>query len=174
MAKFDREKQKTLLNKMYERCPLGINKNQHRLEYVELVSIFESEAIFQANVMYLEQHGLLDTGYENEREYPAMRWNPSQLYFLRITNKGIDFLLADGGLSAILGVKTIKIHNETIEKFAEIIQNSDLAPEEKQKISDLIKEKGTEAVISKLIDAIANNGGSIMNTVLKFFISSAM
>ncbi|AZG99296.1 TPA: hypothetical protein ACPUE9_001293 [Proteus mirabilis] len=144
------------------------------MKYAELVSIFESEAIFQANVMYLEQHGLLDTGYENEHQYPAMRWSPSQLYFLRITNKGIDFLLADGGLSAILGIKTIKIHNEPIEKLTEIIQNADLAPEEKQKISELIKEKGTEAVISKLIDSIANNGGSLMNTVLKCFISSAM
>lgn len=177
MQKFDREMQKILLEKMYELSPDGVNLNNIN-KYSELVHIFKANEmliddacrIFKANVMYLEQHGLLESYYINEETTPLFRWNPDKLSKIRITSKGIDFLQSDGGLGAILGVKTIKVHNETLDKFAEIIQSSDLEEEEKQTLSKLIREKGTEAVIGKLVDAIANNGGAIMNTVLRLLI----
>ena len=35
----------------------------------------------------------------------------------RITAKGIDFLEDDGGLSAILGVVTVKLHADTLREM---------------------------------------------------------
>ncbi len=180
MQKFDRQKQKILLEKMYELSPDGVNiKNIS--EYTEMVSIFKSDdilvdeacRIFKSNVMYLEQHGLLESYYENEQINAVFRWNPEKLSKVRITSKGIDFLEADGGLGAILGIKTVKIHNETLEKFVEIIQNSDLKQEEKQKILSIVKEKGIEFTVGKLVDAIANNGGQLVSSALKLLITSA-
>jgi len=181
MQKFDRKMQRILLEKMYELSPNGVDLSNIN-KYSELVHIFsvnempidDACRIFKANVMYLEQHGLLESYYTHEQENPLFRWNPEKLSKIRITSKGIDFLLTDGGLGAILGVKTIKIHNETLDKFAEIIQNSDLEPEEKQTLSNLIREKGTEAVIGLLVDKIANNGGTFMSTILRLLISPAM
>lgn len=56
------------------------------------------------DTLYLAGHGLLE-----------LNRSPSPLENgYRITSKGIDFLEDDGGLSAILGVVTVKLHADTL------------------------------------------------------------
>jgi hypothetical protein len=38
---------------------------------------------------------------------------------VKITSRGIDFLADDGGLAAILGVVTVKLHEETLKALLE-------------------------------------------------------
>lgn len=179
-TKFDRSKQRELLELLYSRHPhqLEFHVDSQLLNITgwhahELNRIYEHASILLSNILYLQQHELIESYYESQYANHANRDKISNIRKIQITAKGIDFLLSDGGLSAILGIRTIKIHNETIEKFAEIIQNSNLAPEEKRKISDLIKEKGTEAVIGKLVDIIASNDGTIISTILRLLIPHA-
>ncbi|POY47428.1 hypothetical protein, partial [Avibacterium paragallinarum] len=74
----------------------------------------------------------------------------------RLTNKGADFLLDDGGLSAILGTITIKFHEDTIKSILSTkIESSSLPKEEKSSLLNILKGlsgKALERVITKLVD----------------------
>lgn len=102
-----------------------------------------------SNLEYLKEHGLVV-----QRES----------YKYTITAKGIDFITNDGGLSAILNVQTIKLHQETIDLIAQVIQQSTRIPnDDKQKFVDQLKELPAETtkhilfeLVSKGIDNIPN------------------
>ena len=84
---------------------------------------------FVANALYLEGHGLIESGLmETSNGYRKQR-------DARITERGIDFLLDDGGLSAILGVVTIKLHQDTLRDLIEArIEASNATEAEKNKL----------------------------------------
>lgn len=94
-----------MLKRMEEVYPEGWDvfpfRQEHRLSEGDLV----------ATLVYLQEHGLVDVGIER-RVQPAMLVNPPA-----ITAKGLDFLAADGGLTAELGVVTIKIHDDTLRQL---------------------------------------------------------
>jgi hypothetical protein len=56
------------------------------------------------NLYYLKGHGLVETKVDDLNRVPPAR----------ITAAGLDFLADDGGLRAILGVVTVRLHDETI------------------------------------------------------------
>lgn len=73
----------------------------------------EDRSRYIANMIYLEEHGLVESGITK---------NVSSDYSLtqpRINCHGMDLLADDGGLTAILGVVTIKIHDETMKALIE-------------------------------------------------------
>ncbi|HEZ1470803.1 TPA: hypothetical protein WHE73_001525, partial [Neisseria meningitidis] len=81
-----------------------------------------------ANLRYLAEHGLVVC---NDKNLSAT---------VKITAKGIDFLSDDGGLSAILGVVTVKLHSDTIQALiAAKIDQAEISDSEK---SWLKKELG--------------------------------
>ena len=64
-----------------------------------------------------------------------------------ITHKGMDFLANDGGLSAILGVVTVKFEADTLKAILENrINQSDLDPESKQSMIDSLRELPAESI----------------------------
>ena len=68
----------------------------------------------------------------------------------------MDFLADDGGLSAILGVVTIKLHDDTIKSLIESkILESDLPEPEKKRFLDHLRElpgEATKHLVLKLVD----------------------
>ena len=53
----------------------------------------------------------------------------------KITAKGVDFIRDDGGLSAILSVQTVKLHEDTLKELLSIaIQQAKLPEPEKESI----------------------------------------
>ena len=85
-----------------------------------------TQKFINRNVYYLKGHGLVDYPDDSKCSY---------IYNLRITAKGIDFLADDGGLSAILGVVTVKLHGDTIQALlAAKIDEADIPPEEKGRL----------------------------------------
>lgn len=103
------------------------------------------------NLYYLAEHGLItvDRSMEIGPDYPT----PA---FANITARGLDFLADDGGLSAILGVVTIKLHEDTIKGLIEAkVAASDLADEEKTSIRSVIRglpAEATKRLTEKLLD----------------------
>ena len=99
----DRQLQRTLLEQMAEVYPLSWDMAGVLGQVDELV--------LQANLAYLAEHGLITDalliGVDRSVAFSA----PT------ITAHGMDFLEDDGGLTAILGVVTIKIHDETVRKL---------------------------------------------------------
>lgn len=100
-----------------------------------------------ANLRYLAEHGLVVC---NDKNLSAT---------VKITAKGIDFLTDDGGLSAILGVVTVKLHNDTIQALiAAKIDQAEISDSEKswlKKELGKIKDTALSTLTTNAINAIA-------------------
>jgi len=106
-----------------------------------------------ANLFYLMQHGLVEN---NPRHFSVSRNGDYGFSGVRISAQGLDFLEEDGGLSSILGVVTIKLHDDTIKSLIESrIRESDLPQPEKQRYIDQLRElpaETTKHLVLKLVD----------------------
>lgn len=104
-----------------------------------------------ANLKYLEEHQLIQpkaviVGADNRYSFGC----------IQITNKGMDFLANDGGLSAILNVVTVKFEADTLKAILENrINQSDLTPDDKKSMIDSLRELPAESIkhlTMKLLD----------------------
>jgi hypothetical protein len=95
-------------------------------------SNLHSDPDFFGNLLYLEELRLIDAGIKISLD------NNFGFFGFKATAKGLDFLADDGGLSAILGVVTIKLHEDSIKAMLiQKIEGSDADPTIK---SDLVKQ----------------------------------
>ncbi|WP_445405040.1 hypothetical protein [Acinetobacter vivianii] len=104
-----------------------------------------------ANIKYLEQHELI------QPHALEMAINGTFIFqAILITHKGLDFLADDGGLSAILGVVTIKFETDTLKAILENrINQSDLSQEQKRAMNlalDELPAEGIKHLTTKLLD----------------------
>lgn len=139
--RLNRALQLQLLTALADRYPEPVFKDTN-IEY-------DSKDVVR-NLVYLEAHGLvtLTKAQMHSGEYVVG--------LATATQKGMDFLEEDGGLSAILGVVTVKLHDDTIKDLLALkIQESDLPPAEKQRWIDQLRElpaETTKHVVMKLVD----------------------
>ena len=93
-------------------------------------------------------------------------------YCPAITAAGLDFLADDGGLSAILGVVTIKLHDETIRQLIETrIQSAVLPETTKSHLLKSLREAPGETVkllTEKLLDASLSSWPAAIAVIQKF------
>lgn len=64
------------------------------------------------NLHYLLEHGLIDG-----KPRFSKTGDRASHWLVRITHHGLDFLADDGGLGAILGVVTVKLHDDTVREL---------------------------------------------------------
>ena len=109
-----------------------------------------------ANLKYLEEHGLI-----RPKSVIVSLDNMYSFGVIEITNHGLDFLLGDEGLSAILNVVTVKFEAETLKAIiASKINQSDLSQEQKQSMNLALEELPAESVkhlTTKLLDECVDN-----------------
>jgi len=138
--KLNRELQRELLNRLADVYP--------RMEPVQSW-LRESENV-NANLHYLAEHGLITGSSSNEMG------GSRQYIVAQITSKGLDFLADDGGLSAILGVVTVKLHEDTIRQLLiDRVEASITSPEERSSLVTKIRSlpgKALETLTEKLIE----------------------
>ncbi len=121
----------------------------------DIDSIYErfDENTIVANLRYLEGHGLLENSLSRPAINAGQKWLDG---IARITEKGQDFLMDDGGLSAILGVVTIKLHDDTLKALiGQKIEESDLALPDKRRWLDALRAlpaDATKHLTMKLLD----------------------
>lgn len=112
------------------------------------------ERVLMANTQYLAAHDLIVSGYQRRNVIGDNSFIELQEHV--ITHKGLDFLQDDGGLSAILDVLTVRLHDDTVKALiAERIKGSDLPPEEKKRWLDALRElpgETTKHLVLKLVD----------------------
>jgi hypothetical protein len=114
---FSRQKQTELLLRLKELYPAH--------GYFDCETAEEQREV-AANLVYLEQHGLCESGVQVGAD------GTIQLGAASITAAGLDFLADDGGLSAILGVVTVKLHADTIrDLIAAKIEAAEIPAQEK-------------------------------------------
>ena len=129
-VKLDRELQMEILSKLADCYPQKVSLGAERAHKDPVT----------ANAWYLEEHGLIECVKSNPiSEAPVV-------IAAKITNRGLDFLADDGGLGAILGVVTIKIHDETLKALvAQKIEQSNLPPADKGLWLDALRKLPAEA-----------------------------
>lgn len=97
---------------------------------------------FVALMAYLEQHGLAEV------KWVEMHSLSHPVFLLgRITAKGLDFLRPDGGLTAKLGVVTVRLDEATLRALiAQRIDEADLPPEKKEGLRKWLRDASKEAL----------------------------
>ncbi len=152
----DRNLQHEFLSELYKVYPDSITYDYYiNAAIAQTSGVIETEedASFvlkqSANLQYLAEHGLVV--FDNETLITAT---------VKITAKGIDFLMDDGGLSAILGVVTVKLHSDTIQALLNTkIDQADIPLEEKSKLKVILSKMGDVALAKfteKAIDAVTS------------------
>jgi hypothetical protein len=110
---------------------------------------FGQEAII-ANLRYLEQHGLCSGGLQRSAD-GSFSFSGGTT----ITAAGLDFLEDDGGLSAILGVVTVKIHADTLRELLKTeVDRSNVSPEDKSWLKrelDKLPQAALSAATTELV-----------------------
>lgn len=113
-------------------------------------------SVLAANLKYLEEHNLI-----RPKSVTVSLDNIYSFGAIEITNHGLDFLLGDEGLSAILNVVTVKFETETLKAIiANKINQSDLSQEQKQSMNLALEELPAESVkhlTTKLLDKGVDN-----------------
>ena len=106
---------------------------------------------FEVNLLYLREHGLLNSLAKELVSGEFIVDRPV------ITARGLDFLQDDGGLSAILGVVTIRLHDDTIKQLLiSRVQNSEADPTTKDQLINVIQSlpaEATKSVAMRVIEA---------------------
>ena len=152
----DRNLQHKFLSELYKVYPDSITYDYYiNAAIAQTTGVIEAEedALFvlkqSANLQYLAEHGLVVFG---DKTFITA--------IVKITAKGIDFLMDDGGLSAILGVVTVKLHSDTIQALLNTkIDQADIPPEEKSKLKVILSKMGDVALAKlteKAIDAVTS------------------
>lgn len=127
----------------------------------------EEDDKYTTNLLYLEAHGLIESGLE---QFMDGTWGSAGA---RITARGLDFLADDGGLTAILGTVTVKLHDDTVRELVALrIEQSDLQPDEKAGLLGQLKALRGESMkhlTMKLLDAGLENAPKALPVIQKFF-----
>jgi hypothetical protein len=125
-----------------------------------------AESRAEANLLYLEEHGLCESGLTQSLD------GHFQFSGCRITARGLDFLADDGGLSAILGVVTVKLHADTIrDLLAEKIDAMSISAEEKSSLRKhlaALSETALKAATTDLVHQGLNHLGALAPWLQRF------
>ncbi|MGK0129806.1 hypothetical protein ACR2RM_06830 [Pseudomonas aeruginosa] len=103
------------------------------------------------NASYLIEHGLLD----GEIRMTHDGRNSMMPGRLKITAAGLDFIEEDGGLTAILGTVTVRLHADSIRELIALqVENSKLSEPEKTGLLKGVKsltKAGLEEAVKYLV-----------------------
>lgn len=154
-TKLDRTLQLHVLRRLAELAPYGTENLEK-----EAAPDGTDHDTLMANLLYLQEHTLITLGFQRAGGFGGVQ-GFVETHETHITARGQDFLADDGGLSAILGTVTIKLHDDTIKDLIEAkIHDSDLAPKDKQRYLDQLRSlpaESTKHLALKLIDAGLSN-----------------
>lgn len=140
--KYDRSLQLEILNALVDCAPSTLDKNHER----ELIEKFDNYEHFVACMLYLEMHGLVNAPFIKSHPMGSGVHYIFNADLCSITEKGIDFLLDDGGLGAILKVQTIRLHNDTLIALEDIIRVTNIPEDQKKGLISKLRELPADAI----------------------------
>ena len=122
-----------MLDRVLQRQILELLREHYPRAAIPVRDLQLGEEQAAANLRYLEEHGLCESGVMIGTD-GHLAFGPST-----ITAMGLDFLEDDGGLSAILGVVTVKLHADAIRSLIDAkIETSSMPAEEKSKLRKIL------------------------------------
>lgn len=140
MDKLDRGLQRRILEALAQLHPGGTD------EFAALMGQLEADDRLLSNLLYLAGHGLVESGFVPYDT--SARTTFCQASQTRITHKGLDFLADDGGLSAILGTVTVRLHEDDLRVLvaARINDSTAMEAHQKRKALDALRELPAESI----------------------------
>lgn len=140
MTKLDRSLQRHILEALAHLHPGGTD------EFAALMGQLEEDDRLLSNLLYLAGHGLVESGfvpYETSARNTFVQASQT-----RITHTGLDFLAEDGGLSAILGTVTVRLHEDDLRALvaARISASAAMDTPQKHKALDALRELPAESI----------------------------
>lgn len=105
-----------------------------------------------ANLWYLKEQGLIEG---------ALDMSLSQEFIFqgaKITAKGLDFLADDGGISAILGTLTVRLHADTIRDLLLARIDASEAPPDKKSWLRKQLDLASAETIKKIVGSVVDEG----------------
>ena len=109
--------------------------------------------VVAANLAYLCEHGLADANIHISSD----GMHRASFSRAKISARGLDFLEDDGGLSAILGVVTVKLHEESLKAL--LIDRIEQSDENDTIKGELVKQvkalpaEGLKTLATKALEA---------------------
>jgi len=135
--KFDESLQLEILRRAMDSAPISLEPH----DYIEELVQQWDEHDIAATVMYLQRHGLIETGTQMGIG-GYISWG-----YIDITHKGIDFMRPDGGLGALLNVVTVRLHEDSIKAlFIDRINKSTEPDSVKKSLSKQVRDLPAEGL----------------------------
>ncbi|MBF0035855.1 hypothetical protein HAX39_25250 [Citrobacter freundii] len=138
MDKFDRNRQRELLQAMYDAYPNELPDDAINA----LKDKFIDNETMAANLIYLQDHEMIKSAV---RRMASGDYSVT-LFIAELTEKGIDFVRDDGGLTAEFKVQVVKIHDSTIVALEDILKLSNLPEEQKKGALVKLRELPADAI----------------------------
>jgi hypothetical protein len=138
-----------MLDRAVQRQILELLRKHYPRTAIPVRELELDREIAATNLRYLEEHGLCKSGVKIGARGDIAFGEST------ITAAGLDFLEDDGGLSAILGVVTVKLHADTIrDLIGAKIEASTMPAEEKSKLRKVLaglSEAGLREATTELV-----------------------
>lgn len=131
----------------------------------QLMEPFETYKDFHEHIIYLSDHGLLDTSAcppSFADDIDCIEIFPEELapWLIKIEAKGIDFVRCDGGLSSHLNIVKVQFTDDTLDALSKIIDNQPATEEKKsylkEKLAKIPVDVATGIMTKAIIDCISN------------------
>jgi len=140
MEKFDRQLQREMLTILINAFPESPGKTEYESSIISECHHLK----LAANLLYLHQHQLIHIQrIESVIEPEDWIW---LFNYASVTCKGIDFMLNDGGLSAILNVQTVRLHHESIMALEDIIAVANIPEDQRQGLKAALRELPADTI----------------------------
>jgi len=140
--KYDRVLQLEILNALIDCAPNALSDQTE----VELRQKFDDHDHFVACMLYLEMHGLISSPFIKSKSLGERNRFYFDQHSCFITEKGIDFILDDGGLGAILKVQTVRLHNDTLVALEDIIRVANVPEDQKKGLISKLRELPADSI----------------------------
>lgn len=153
--KLNRELQRKILSVLTECFPQDPPPN-----FLHTLRAEYGEDETDGNLMYLEMHGLVSF------KLTHFVSGAYSIDYVKPTEKAFDFLAEDGGLSAVLGVVTVRLDAETLRELVALkIDKADIPTGQKETLLKIIRslpEEGLKRLSSRLIEFALDKGADLV------------
>lgn len=134
----DREYQEKILQALFDSLPLHSGMYEFFRDMYK-----ENPEKYVANIRHLDERKLIRGNILISVDGKASCAFPPEL-----TADGVDFIMKDGGIRAVLEAKTIRLHDDTLAQLCAALERCQMESSQKEKLSEKLKTAPLDVLTS--------------------------